>query len=35
MNEEIDNFYIHPEDCDCTDEKEVENFIKRYSKMYQ
>jgi hypothetical protein len=35
MGNEIDWFIIHPWDCDCTDEKEVEKFIKEYSKMYQ
>lgn len=34
-NERIDYFCIHPEDCDCTNEDEVENFIEEYSQMYQ
>ena len=34
-SERIDYFCIHPEDCDCTNEDEVEKFIEEYSKMYQ
>lgn len=35
MSKEIDYFCIHPEDCDCTDEEEVEKFIEEYAKVYQ
>ena len=34
MECQIDDFCIHTDDCDCTNEEEVENFIKEYSKMY-
>ena len=35
MSKEIDYFIIHPWDCDCTDEKEVEKFIEECAKMYK
>lgn len=35
MDDEIDYFCIHPEDCDCRNEDEVEKFIVEYSKQYQ
>jgi hypothetical protein len=34
MEHEIDYFCIHTDDCDCTNEKEVDKFIEEYSKMY-
>lgn len=35
MENQIDDFCIHPEDCDCTSESEVEKFIEEYAKQYQ
>lgn len=35
MDNRIDYFCIHPEDCDCTDENEVEKFIKWYAEQYR
>lgn len=35
MSNEIDNFCIHTDDCNCTDYNEVEKYIEEYSKMYQ
>lgn len=35
LDHEIDYFCIHPEDCDCTNEKEVDKFIEEYAKQYQ
>lgn len=34
MENQIDYFCIHPEDCDCNNEEEVEKFIKKYAEMY-
>lgn len=34
MDNRIDYFCIHPDDCDCTDSEAVEKFIKEYSRMY-
>ena len=34
MNNRIDYFCIHPEDCDCNNQEEVEKFIEEYSRMY-
>lgn len=30
LNYEIDDFGVHPTDCDCTNENEVEEFIENY-----
>ena len=30
--DKIDDFCIHPEDCDCTDEEAVEEYIRNYYK---
>lgn len=35
MTEQIDDFCIHPSDCDCNNEEAVKKFIKKYAKMYQ
>lgn len=35
MEDEIDYFCIHCEDCDCTNQEEIEKFIEEYSKMYK
>lgn len=35
MDNRIDYFCIHPENCDCDNDEEVENFIREYSEMYQ
>lgn len=35
LNNQIDDFCIHPEDCDCENEDEVEEFIKSYAEQYQ
>ena len=35
MDDEIDCFCIHPEDCDCRNDKEVDKFIREYAKQYQ
>ena len=35
MEHEIDFFCIHPEDCDCTNEDDVEDFIRTYAMMYE
>ena len=35
MENQIDDFCIHPDDCDCTNDKEVEKFIKWYAEQYQ
>ena len=32
LENEIDQFCITPEDCDCTNEKVVENYIRNYLK---
>ena len=34
MQEEIDNFCIHTNDCDCKSEDEVTKFIQEYVKQY-
>lgn len=34
FNERLDDFCISPEECDCTNEIEIEKFIKEYSKKY-
>lgn len=31
---QIDDFCIHPEDCDCKDEAKVERFIHEYTRQY-
>ena len=30
MEDQIDSFCIHPDDCDCTNEDEVVRYIKEY-----
>lgn len=35
MQNQIDDFCIHTEDCDCNNQDEVEKFIKEYAGMYQ
>ena len=35
MENQIDDFCIHPDDCDCTNENEVEAFIKEYVRQYE
>ena len=35
MENQIDDFCIHTDDCDCNNQEEVEKFIKEYTKMYQ
>ena len=35
MEYEIDFFCIHPEDCDCKNDEEVDSFIEEYAKQYQ
>ena len=30
-----DDFCIHTDDCDCTNQEEVEKFISIYSEMYK
>lgn len=35
MEHQIDDFCIHPDDCDCSNEDEVKKFIEEYAKMYQ
>ena len=32
---EIDDFVIHTDDCNCNDDKDVDRFIQNYAKMYQ
>lgn len=35
MENQIDDFCIHTDDCDCKNQEEVEKFIKEYTEMYQ
>jgi hypothetical protein len=35
MENQIDDFCIHTDDCDCSNQEEVEKFIWQYAKMYQ
>lgn len=35
MENRIDYFCIHTEDCDCNNQEEVEKFIRWYAEMYQ
>ena len=35
MENQIDDFCIHTDDCDCNNQEEVEKFIKEYTEMYQ
>lgn len=32
---EIDNFCIYPDDCDCNNQEEVEKFLQQYAEMYR
>ena len=34
MEYEIDYFCIHPEDCNCRNENDVDEFIRLYAEMY-
>lgn len=34
MDNQIDDFCIHTDDCNCNNQEDVENFIKRYAKCY-
>ena len=34
MEYEIDYFCIHPEDCDCSNDNDVDDFIRLYAEMY-
>ena len=34
MNNRIDYFCIHPEDCDCNNPEEVKKFIRWYAEQY-
>ena len=35
MDNRIDYFCVHPEDCDCSNYESVEKFIREYAEMYQ
>lgn len=35
FNIEIDYFCIHPEDCDCKNNEEVDNCIRKYIDSYK
>lgn len=35
MENQIDDFCIHTNDCDCSNQEEVEIFIREYTKQYQ
>lgn len=30
LDYELDDFCVHPEDCDCSDESAVDEYIKKY-----
>lgn len=34
MTIQIDDFCIHPDDCDCSDDNAIERFIIEYTKIY-
>ena len=35
MDNRIDYFCVHTDDCDCNNAEEVEKFIRLYAEMYQ
>ena len=35
MEHQIDDFCIHPEDCDCSNQEDLAKFVANYAEMYQ